>query len=109
MPEVALLTETMVQVREAKTRGEWRQREWGSKILGCGTAYCFAGWRVVLDGGRLTAANTFVLPDGTELHATEVGDYARERLGLTRRQADSLFDVDNNINDLEHWVGVLIQ
>lgn len=104
MTDAVLLHETMDRVREAHTKGEWNQREWGSTTQGCGTAYCFAGWRVVQDGGRLVGANTFILPDETQLHGPEIGEYARKRFGLSREQAMDLFASNNKFIDLEHLV-----
>jgi hypothetical protein len=104
MSEAVLLEETMEVVREAHNRGEWNQREWGSTTQGCGTAYCFAGWRIVQDGGRLVGANTFVMLDGTQLHGAEIGEYSRKRFGLSREQAMTLFASNNKFSDLEDLV-----
>lgn len=106
MGNTALLQGTMAKVREVAPTGQHNQRQWGSKTEGCGTAYCYAGWRVVLDGGVLEGANTFRMPDGRLLHGNAVGDYAQERLGLTAAEARVMFLSTNSIEDLEYFVRI---
>lgn len=106
MGNTALLQGTMAKVHEAAPTGQHNQRQWGSKTEGCGTAYCYAGWLVVTDGGVLEGANTFRMPDGSLLHGGEVGEYAQKRLGLTGAEARAMFLSTNTIADLEYFVRI---
>ena len=77
------------------------QAEW------CGTVQCFAGWAVHLEGWEVD----------NELHATvrkgavtdrDVEALAIELLGLSRREAFTLFGGGNTIEELERTVRDLV-
>lgn len=61
----------------------WDQRTWARRT-NCGTAFCFAGWAVVLAGRQFVQGSepSYVVdrrePDGEQW----VGDAAREALGI---------------------------
>lgn len=112
-----------VASEDAKRRlglpSEWNQSWWLSK--GCGTACCVAGKLAldsggvpaVWDGGHLVtdrdsaiqlwaeqapgATSDWILPPDSD-QPVDVGDYARDALGLDRDQADRLFNADNDLD-----------
>ncbi|XVQ07305.1 hypothetical protein ACQP1W_32450 [Spirillospora sp. CA-255316] len=108
-PNVDLLKRTLAHI-EAHPE-EWDQNEWCTE-LDCGTAYCFAGWAIKLDGrATFTAVNDFVIDeDGT---SQDTDDYAAGLLGiksLERAERDCeehLFAADNSLDDLRRIVGEL--
>lgn len=84
----------------------------------CGTAFCFAGWKCELDGVTWKQAiptwsggdafgderDMIVMPTGGVISAER---YARKAFGLTREQADLLFDPENELDDLRRIVAEL--
>jgi hypothetical protein len=68
---------------------QWEQGTWATRSK-CGTAFCFAGWAVVLSGrtliwdsrNRVHAEAEFVLDDRTEAGQQWLADAAREALGI---------------------------
>lgn len=81
----------------------WNQNTWmqGWKVLThrlkvndhvetvhCGSAHCIAGWAAVLDGGHAIDDNV-VMRNG---HQVEWEDAGRRALGITEKQANTLFD-----------------
>lgn len=92
-------------------------------VNNCNTAGCFAGWAVVLSGAKSDHRGVFVesLPaelqttvraavsqrpfrDLRELGLYEVSDVAAAALGLTEDQPRVLFDSDNTLDDLYHFL-----
>lgn len=79
----------------------------------CGTAGCFAGWRAMLDGwtvvkNQIPGLTPMMMDaDGEVTYADEIGDYARDRLELTRDESRDLFDPDNGLAKLKHPVDAL--
>lgn len=71
----------------------------------CGTACCIAG-KAALDAGYRWSqvSDLLVAPDGTASYVESVG---REVLGLTERQATTLFSGGNTIHDLYHFAGLI--
>jgi hypothetical protein len=93
----------------------WDQRDWIQPVdkngtpteEACGTAMCFAGWTMYLEG------YTEPVVGGTELKNPETGEIvdsalissdAAEVLELTQWQADVLFEAGNKIPDLENMI-----
>ena len=78
----------------------WDQGKWH-----CGTTHCFAGFAYLLHMG---------LPLTTTHHDLGVDILCQTRnivknlLGLTFDQANKLFLCDNTLEDLEHYVNVLL-
>lgn len=116
-PNVALLDATLAEVRRAarRKRRRWYQGAW-RKDTPCGTAMCFAGWAVTLDGAEwapgeqggvrvlLTARPGERVP-GPERKVygpgvVPVWTRARQVLGLTPQEADDLFFPTNSLRDL---------
>lgn len=78
----------------------------------CGTSFCFAGHAAIHEGFPSPPKEfgaewdrKVVEEDGTFYE--DASDFARARLGLTYGQADTLFDGDNTMEDLELIVSVL--
>lgn len=74
----------------------------------CGTTLCMAGWVSFLAAPTGTVfesgSSWFELPDG---EATNMEDYARRQLGLTRAQAHAMFISAHDLRDLKAVVGQL--
>lgn len=82
----------------------------------CGTGMCFAGWAVALSVGldfeymKFVGEPTVVggvnfAPDGYGWN--EIGEAARQLLGINRYEADDLFLAENTLGDLEQKVADL--
>lgn len=72
----------------------------------CGTAQCFAGWAVALEGWSMSdLGGLWVEKDG---EVRDVDDLAQELLGINQAEADNLFSGGNNIADLELMVKDLV-
>lgn len=125
MANIAKLEEVLDYIR---THPEQHNQDWWAQRTACGTAQCFAGWAVVLDGYRIawwddsTMAECCVVPD-THPHALDallvtgteeplasgealaaICPLAEDILGLTREQSNELFSAANTIDDLERIV-----
>ncbi len=100
---------------------EWDQGHWaiqrpdGTPIAAsCATACCIAGKTVAALGGRFLLEETggsYLIATDAELPTgkrVNVKDYAAERLGLPRVQAERLFDADNTIHDVRRIIGALL-
>lgn len=91
----------------------WDQTDWLLPVSqgdghACGTAMCFAGWALYLDGyTEIDAQATYMSnPDtGDAVSWPVVGDVAQGVLDLTECQADTLFDGFNDIDALERIIG----
>lgn len=95
------------EAETAKTEGfrEWNQVAWMMNAE-CGTTYCIAGYVVV----QSPLFEVTTVKDGqsgwAELRRTDTGrrvpwsTAAAELLGLTRGEADDLFEADNSIEDV---------
>jgi hypothetical protein len=125
-----LLDEIMSFIREHPT--SWVQDSWyrnvdtktGESIIlirteevedanSCGTSFCFAGHTAIHEGfpyppknDRLEWERKVIEDDGYEYHE-DVRDFAMKVLGLDYDQADSLFDADNSMDNLEVMVQAL--
>lgn len=92
---VPLLRKAVEWVEAESQRGpesEWVQAHWYSeKKSSCGTAYCVAGYVAQLDGARFdwdAGGKLFHPETGARM---SVSEYAREKLGLSPREAGELF------------------
>ncbi|MBA9003769.1 hypothetical protein [Thermomonospora cellulosilytica] len=101
---------------------QWRQDMWRTD---CGTAFCYAGWTVLLSGGRFAVEpddpkihySTLVVPPGTDPTDTtawrRIDEYAAELLGIpvdpTHRFAHPLFRPANTLDDLRRIVRQLCE
>ncbi len=88
------------------------QRYWAQQE-GCNTSYCFAGWTVILEGGKaveyvhkpdlsVAGVDGFCDSDGERIY--DVAEWAAFRLGLGFRTASDLFDGYNTFEDIERIV-----
>jgi hypothetical protein len=75
---------------------EWDQAAWF-----CGTAACFAGHAVLMDGWKIVHAFGDIEKDGKLDMADQV---AQRLLGLPRREANRLFCASNTLDDLHSMV-----
>lgn len=100
---------------------EWDQADWLTRSRqadSCGTVCCLAG-RVVLEDGGAPAGDDGQWADATEGYATglaivngqtvNVEEYAQHALGLNDSQAARLFSISNDLDDVIHIVGDLLQ
>ncbi|WP_119728368.1 hypothetical protein [Thermomonospora amylolytica] len=103
---------------------QWNQRDWRT-LSECGTAYCFAGWTVVLSGGKFAVnpysnqiCQTRVVPAGVDptdvTKWQHVAEYAADLLGITppiRGDAviHPLFLAINTLDDLRRVVAELCE
>lgn len=71
----------------------WRQKNWRYKTS-CGTAHCFAGWALALNGIEFTDAHRVRYGD----HILHVSQVARRLLGAP--DACELFGGRNTLDDL---------
>ena len=103
MRNIELLEKTMQFIKDNPEKHD--QARW------CGTAQCFAGWATSLEGYTERVywdrhpSSSYLVVNGNDVH---VEDLARKLLGLTRREADQLFDADNTREDLELMVKDLV-
>lgn len=130
MPDIAEMHRILEIIKDESKQPEgttWNQGYWfrqqevyqGNEKSVCGTAMCFAGWKVFLDGYTKLAQDPLADTDfvrtfsdyrmvnpNTGKYVTYWGtrEYARDRLGLSDEQADLLFDEDNDLEDLENIV-----
>jgi hypothetical protein len=81
---------------------DWLQNQ--SALYSCGTAMCLAGkvaldagWKFVIPQSDIDQGIEDVRKDGSRRSISEV---AREELGLTRAQANTLFGPDNKAADI---------
>lgn len=85
---VELLDQVMDKIREeaAKPKEEslWDQ-SWFSDAKPCGTAYCFAGWTVVLAGFKYESGLT-VAVDWPETGLVEIDELSDYLLGFATRE-----------------------
>lgn len=114
-PNAELLRRTLDHIKA--NPAEWNQDQWR-----CDTAMCFAGWSATLAGC------TWIRDDNYQSHVVaepadvwsrtmwvgrldhtvvHVSERARRVLGLTSKQAVTLFSPDNGLDDLERIVGEL--
>lgn len=120
-PNVELLDRTMAEVEKAARR---KRRTWDQgtyrRVTDCGTAMCFAGWALTLDGAKWADEVTddhvdswsvvarrgepldMRTSEGVRLAFAPVA--AQKRLGLTDPEADHLFAGDNTLADLRRIV-----
>ena len=120
-PNVPLLRRTLAHI-ETKP-DTWEQSSWRSQChAGCGTAYCFAGWAVVLHGGKFAVGDAgeladTVVPAGADPADRDqwrfVADYAAEILGIPGDECGDwmdlpeLFESHNDLEDLRRIVAEL--
>jgi hypothetical protein len=85
----------------------WDQGSWARKTS-CGTSYCFAGWRVHLDGGVVVfedysdTSDEFIFPGNSKI--MDIYEYAKEQFDLSEKDAVRLFDYCNSIRQLRQKV-----
>jgi hypothetical protein len=108
--------ETLDQVIAVTPEGGWRQDVWITHNETCGTAGCFAGWRVMLDGYtelRFNGENEVTAlcnPDTGEcVLPTQIADWATRSLGLNSQEVNRLFCSDNTLRDLKEIVDELCE
>lgn len=104
---------------------EWDQRTWYTKNM-CGTAACFAGWSVILAGGKIVDVATAVLNPHyraviDSMPPMDIEDAANDVLGIESggvpyaardcgcENSDcpivhNLFGATNTLEDLEEFV-----
>jgi hypothetical protein len=126
MVNTGLLRRTLAHIEQHPD--EWNQGTWATRS-GCRTAYCFAGWAVVLSGYEARFhddvdisrdhdyADYVQTPDARlcELSGVPyddnwvtINDAARGLLGLSESQADRLFTGVNGLAELRKIVAGLI-
>lgn len=101
-PNLDLLRRVLRQIDSDPDR--WNQYTWGCRAAApqCGTSYCVGGWACVL------AKQSLVWDESQAYHVERDGkhcdihDVARDLLGLTGLEADTLFDCHNKRGDIEH-------
>lgn len=120
-PNVALLKATLAHIKAHPET--WEQSDWSTPTK-CGTAYCFAGWAVLLGTGPSGQVDEDdevprkALPNEDEIEEhfddapasagyVHVAVAARHLLGLTHDDAEALFGGGNELADLEHMVAEL--
>lgn len=120
-PNVDLLRRTLTVIEADPAN--WNQLAWvvdraAINPAECGTAYCFGGHAVLLHGNKLCLTDSGVVhpllgddvdPDDTWTDedgrkAMETWDYARTILGLSGAQANALFHMHNELDDLRRIV-----
>lgn len=113
---VELLEQTMQVIKD--TPELHRQGYWGTKT-DCGTAMCFAGWAVTLEGWVFQfgdyestdpnerSLSSFVVK-GDDQIGRHVPEVARALLGLENHEAETLFDAINTPEMLERMVKDLV-
>lgn len=104
-----------------ENRAGFRQGTWGVRSPKCGTVHCIAGWTVALEptyelNWQRDRPGYYWLEyvaKKNEPGALHVRFVAQELLGLTREQANILFDAYNSLFRLwgyaSHWTGGAIQ
>lgn len=103
---------------------EWDQGSWAvikpeAEGGACRTAYCVAGWACVLSGEqlryeeapisyipRIPMARGYLYADYTE-DGVDIGERAQFHLDLDEITADILFDGDNSLETIKHYVDVI--
>jgi len=127
-----LAVRTLARVEIARIDGRWKQQTWAQKT-DCGTAFCFAGWALDLEGRRfkwfertLGHVTSSELEDGTPVDKAACDvlgiDYTAylaydedgDEVCTEEALADERWDTDermpalflgmNDINDLYHQV-----
>lgn len=73
----------------------------------CGTAMCFAGHAVVLAGHQLHRLSDGTLT-GNTVDGNHVSTIARDELGLTYMQSETLFHSKNSVHDIKEIVNDLL-
>jgi len=118
-----LLYETLDAVTEAAGLGDatslpegalgWRQDSWclpwydeGRGV--CGTAACFAGHRLVLDGYVVSGYDAMTSPGGAVIWGHQIEALAEARLGLTPVQSRALFRGDNDLARIKEVVDNIV-
>lgn len=111
------LRETLDRVIAADAARQWNQNHWALPQATnrdaldddsvCGTAQCFAGWRLVLDGYHTVGVDAMENAQGVHVYGLSIGRQAQDRLGLTEKQGDLLFDGDNSLERLKELVDEL--
>lgn len=86
---------------------ELHDQSWYFTRTHCGTAMCFAGWACQLAGYRAAywtgdMTSHVAAPGGREAH--DAFDTAQDLLGLTRREAITLFGGGNTLAALQYMV-----
>jgi len=103
--------ETLDKVIEVAPSGAWRQDVWVMHSSLCGTAGCFAGWRVILDGfselvldesGEVDALRN--PQTGQHVYLSMLPAQAATSLDLWLADARELFSSDNTLEDLKELV-----
>lgn len=129
-PNVPRLRELARWAREEddkRLRGEpseWYQGYWFSRdpdeleeagvILpaGCGTACCIAGKQAQLEGAVPYFNPTFDTTSGGSVlvygDRIDVDEFACETLGITKDEADRLFEASNDIDRIEYVINDII-
>jgi len=119
MPNGELLTKTLAHIEAHPA--QWHQTAWFHQA-DYGTAYCFAGWAIVLAGGEFAAAVRAVAPGGdvtNEDHHRDPAALAAELLGIPNHgwcecgvcgdeDMAPLFAPDNDLDDLREIVAAHI-
>jgi hypothetical protein len=108
-----LLLRTLAHIEANPER--WDQNQWI-----CGTSYCFGGWAVKLDGGRFSRKHPYSVlareddfPEDIQIYSSSahyvyISHRARRILGLTKKQAESLFLWNNTLEKLKAKVNRLV-
>jgi hypothetical protein len=118
--EVAAKQPVPVGAGEEETQVRWYQGEWlvprwseandptqYSTIPEdfCGTGACLCGTRALLDGAHIVGTNNVRIGDGRYLNTAESWEHwGAERFGLDRHDARILFDYQNTVSLLRHYV-----
>lgn len=129
MANIEALKSTLAVVQEAAKVGLWKQAEWMTQeeyaledaspldYQGqhyCGTAGCFAGWAVMLDGWKPVKDEDDVSwgfhleKDGEQASPSQVEGMAMDILDLPYQQGARLFHGDNSLERLQEIVADLI-
>lgn len=98
MRNIELLEKTMQFIKDNPEKHD--QHTW------CGTAQCFAGWAVHLQGGRVVDEESAIVEVGW--HRDHVQDVAESLLGLDGWESGALFAGGNTLEELELMVKDLV-
>lgn len=106
-PNIPLIRKTLEHIESHPE--EWYQGNWAINTYSpasCGTAYCFAGWALVLAGHDFGPSDNLWLfeLDGRMVSNSEVGVAAKNALGLTQHEANRLFYAHNSLQSLRDIV-----
>jgi len=108
MANIELLNKVMNHIELHPNQHD--QTVWAERTV-CGTAMCFAGWAVVLSGGKIAFAGNSTRTSQCRIDgAMDDIDLVAERLlGLSMDDANDLFGPTNTIEDLREIVDMLIE